>query len=121
MPQPAPAPGDLLLSSSSPSWLEVRQVGGAAGEEVVFRCTFKGERRFLLGDGLKVLAGRPDLVTAQLEGQPAKRLGSIEQVQWRTFKPTDPASASDPASAAETPLRQAPSTHKKVPQASADH
>ena len=103
MPQPAPAPGDLLLSSSSPSWLEVRQVGCAAGEEVVFRGTFKGERRFLLGDGLKVLAGRPDLVTAQLEGQPAQRLGSIEQVQWRTFKPTDPASASDPASAAETP------------------
>lgn len=88
-----PAPGDLLLSSSAPSWLEVRQVGGPAGEEVVFRGTFKGERHFPLGDGLKVLAGRPDLVTARLEGKPAERLGSIEQVQWRTFK----TSAADPS------------------------
>jgi transcriptional regulator with XRE-family HTH domain len=87
---PLPAPGDLLLSSSAPSWLEVRQVGGAAGEEVVFRGTFKGERRFPLGEGLKVLAGRPDLVTARLAGKPAQRLGSIEQVQWRTFKTAEP-------------------------------
>lgn len=94
LPMP-PAPGDLLLSSNAPSWLEVRQVGGAAGEEVVFRGTFKGERRFPLGDGLKVLAGRPDLVTARLEGKPAQRLGSIEQVQWRTFKTATP----DPAAA----------------------
>jgi cytoskeleton protein RodZ len=90
-----PAPGDLLLSSNAPSWLEVRQVGGAAGEEVVFRGTFKGERRFPLGEGLKVLAGRPDLVTARLAGKPAQRLGSIEQVQWRTFKTAAP----DPADA----------------------
>jgi transcriptional regulator with XRE-family HTH domain len=90
-----PAPGDLLLSSNAPSWLEVRQVGGTAGEEVVFRGTFKGERRFPLGDGLKVLAGRPDLVTARMEGKPAQRLGSIEQVQWRTFKTAAP----DPATA----------------------
>lgn len=90
-----PAPGDLLLSSNAPSWLEVRQMGGASGEEVVFRGTFKGERRFPLGEGLKVLAGRPDLVTARLEGQPAQRLGSIEQVQWRTFKTATP----DPAAA----------------------
>lgn len=41
-----PAPGDLLLSSSSPSWLEVRQVGGAAGGEVVFRGTFTGSAVF---------------------------------------------------------------------------
>lgn len=90
-----PAPGDLLLSSNAPSWLEVRQVGGTAGEEVVFRGTFKGERRFPLGEGLKVLAGRPDLVTARLAGKPAQRLGSIEQVQWRTFKTAAP----DPAAA----------------------
>lgn len=83
---PAPAePDQLLLRSTEPSWLEVRDAGGAT----LFRGTLTGEQRFPLGKGLKVLAGRPDLVTAATSGsQEPRPLGRIDQVEWRTFKPT---------------------------------
>jgi cytoskeleton protein RodZ len=71
----------LLLRSSQPSWLEVKQEGG----ESLFRGTLEGERRFPLGSGLQVLAGRPDLVLAQLGSGPAKPLGRIDQVRWQRF------------------------------------
>lgn len=79
-PKPLSSP-QLLLRSSQPSWLEVKQVGG----ESLFRGTFKGERRFPLGGGLQVLAGRPDLVQAQLGNRPAQPLGRIDQVRWQRF------------------------------------
>jgi hypothetical protein len=71
----------LLLRSSQPSWLEVKQEDG----ESLFRGTLEGERRFPLGSGLQVLAGRPDLVLAQLGSGPAKPLGRIDQVRWQRF------------------------------------
>ena len=49
--------------------------------------TLSGERRFPIGQGLEVLAGRPDLVQASLGDQPARPLGPISQVQWRSFAP----------------------------------
>ena len=76
----------LLLRSSQPSWLEVKQEGGAS----LFRGSFKGEKSFPLGSGLRVLAGRPDLVQAQLGNGPAKPLGRIDQVRWRQFKAPAP-------------------------------
>ena len=79
-PQAVASP-QLLLRSSQPSWLEVKQQGG----ESLFRGTFEGERRFPLGSGLQVLAGRPDLVQAQLGSEPAKPLGRIDQVRWQRF------------------------------------
>jgi cytoskeletal protein RodZ len=82
----APSGSELLLSSSQPSWLEVKQKGG----ESLFRGTFEGERRFPLGSGLSVLAGRPDLVKAQLGSGPAKPLGRIDQVRWQQFKAPAP-------------------------------
>ena len=81
-----PTGSELLLSSSQPSWLEVKQQGG----ESLFRGTFEGERRFPLGSGLSVLAGRPDLVKAQLGSGPAKPLGRIDQVRWQQFKAPAP-------------------------------
>lgn len=71
----------LLLRSSQPSWLEVKREGG----ESLFRGTFQGERAFPMGDGLQVLAGRPDLVQAQLGSGPTKPLGRIDQVRWQRF------------------------------------
>jgi len=84
-PQPLSSP-ELLLSSSQPSWLEVKQQGGAS----LFRGTFKGEQSFPLSGGLQVLAGRPDLVQAQLGNGPAKPLGRIDQVRWQQFKAPEP-------------------------------
>ncbi|MCP9941587.1 helix-turn-helix domain-containing protein [Cyanobium sp. ATX 6E8] len=81
-----PSSSELLLISSQPSWLEVKQQGG----ESLFRGTFEGERRFPLGGGLSVLAGRPDLVKAQLGSGPAKPLGRIDQVRWQQFKAPAP-------------------------------
>jgi len=81
---PRPAPDQLLLESRQPSWLEVRTAAG----ETLFRGTFTGEKRFPLGSGLRVLAGRPDLVTASAGTQPPQSLGRIDQVVWRTFRAT---------------------------------
>jgi cytoskeletal protein RodZ len=87
-PAPTPAadvaPDQLLLKSGEPSWLEVRDASGGT----LFRGTFSGEKRFPLGSGLRVLAGRPDLVTAAVGGSEARPLGPIDQVVWRSFKPS---------------------------------
>ncbi|MEA5391073.1 helix-turn-helix domain-containing protein [Cyanobium gracile UHCC 0139] len=88
-PAPAPAaprsaPDQLLLESRQPSWLEVRTATG----ETLFRGTFTGEKRFPLGGGLRVLAGRPDLVTATAGTLEPQTLGRIDQVVWRSFRAT---------------------------------
>jgi cytoskeletal protein RodZ len=80
-PPAKPAAAQLLLRSSQPSWLEVKTATGTT----LFRGTFQGERPFPLGGGLEVLAGRPDLVQAQLGSGPSQPLGPIDQVRWRRF------------------------------------
>jgi cytoskeleton protein RodZ len=88
-PPSRPTPGQtdqLLLRSGQPSWLEVKTETGTT----LFRGTFQGERPFPLGGGLVVLAGRPDLVQAQLGAGPAQPLGPIDQVRWRRFKAPAP-------------------------------
>ncbi len=79
-----PAADALVLRSSQPSWLEVRNGAGVT----LFRGTFTGEKRFPMGEGLKVLAGRPDLVTATAGSQAPRSLGRIDQVVWRSFRAT---------------------------------
>jgi cytoskeletal protein RodZ len=93
-PQTAPDPGqtkatspgpqaELVLRSAEPSWVEVR----AAGGELLFRGTLRGEQRFPLKDDVQVLPGRPDLVTAASGSGQAKALGPIEAVTWYRFSP----------------------------------
>lgn len=79
-----PAAEVLVLQSSQPSWLEVRNAAGVT----LFRGTFTGEKRFPMGQGLRVLAGRPDLVTATAGSQAPRSLGRIDQVVWRSFMAT---------------------------------
>ena len=81
--------GDLLLTSAEASWIEVREQGG----KTLFQGTLLGEQRFPLGQGLQVMAGRPDLVRAKLGGQPERVLGPINAVQWRSFGPASDAKA----------------------------
>jgi cytoskeletal protein RodZ len=77
-----PAEPVLVLQARQPSWLEVRsQVGGA----VLFRGTLVGERRFALGQGLRVLAGRPDRVMVRQGRNAPKALGPISAVRWFSF------------------------------------
>lgn len=80
--QPA-EPGQLTLTSTAPSWLAVRDSQGT----ILFEGTFIGSKRFPLGQGLAVLAGRPDLVVARVGGGAPQPLGPIEAVRWRRFSP----------------------------------
>ena len=79
-------PDQLQLTSSRPSWLEIKTKSGTT----LFRGSFTGERRFPLGQGLEVLAGRPDLVRTQIGGGAAQPMGAIDQVRWRSFKAPAP-------------------------------
>jgi cytoskeletal protein RodZ len=85
---------ELVLRSAEPSWVEVRSASG----EVLLRGTLEGEQRFPLSGELRVLAGRPDLVSASSGGAPARPLGPIEAVTWYRFSP-DLSPAAQPAPA----------------------
>jgi cytoskeletal protein RodZ len=78
-----PSADVLVLNSLEPSWLAVRD---AEGREL-FEGTLTGEKRFPLGQGLDVRAGRPDLVRAAVGDRPAAPLGPIDQIRWYSFKP----------------------------------
>jgi cytoskeletal protein RodZ len=71
----------LTLSSGSNTWLEVKTLKG----QQLFRGDFKGRKGFPLNEGLRVLAGRPDLLLVQVGGTAARPLGSISEVTWQTF------------------------------------
>lgn len=82
---PAAAPEPVLvLQAREPSWVEVRRQPGGA---VLFRGTLVGERRFALAQGLRVLAGRPDLVLVSRGGGAPQVLGPISAVRWVNFGP----------------------------------
>ncbi len=92
----AGSPGVLLLRSKEPSWVEVRDVEG----QVLYSGLLEKEARFRLGKGLRVLAGRPDLVTASVSGGAPRRLGTINEVDWQEFvAPSAPAMAPSPTPA----------------------
>jgi hypothetical protein len=71
----------ITLSSVNHTWLEVKTLKG----KQLFRGDFKGRNLFPLNEGLRVLAGRPDLVLVQVGSTAARPLGSISEVQWQTF------------------------------------
>jgi transcriptional regulator with XRE-family HTH domain len=83
----AQAPIALLISSRQRSWLTVRPL---AGGEPLYRGSFVGERRFPLGEGLLLRAGRPDLVMVSQGAEAPKPLGKISDIRWIAFKPAAP-------------------------------
>jgi transcriptional regulator with XRE-family HTH domain len=96
------------LRSQESSWVEVRDSTG----QVLFRGRLEGEKSFPLGAGLRVLAGRPDLVAGGLAGVSPQPLGSIDQVNWRHIKPgatvaqrPDMPAAPQPSEAPTAPAR----------------
>jgi len=95
-PAPAPAripatttnnPRSLTLTSAEPSWVTVETAAG----KIVYEGLFNGSRRFPIGNGLKVRAGRPDLVRASLDAGAGKPLGTIDQINWVSFGAAAPA------------------------------
>jgi cytoskeletal protein RodZ len=97
----APA-GVLVLRSSQPSWLEVHD----SSQKVLFKGTVQGERSFPVGQGLKVLAGRPDLVLVSLGGSSPRPLGRIDQIRWQSFP--EEATKPQPGVRSATPAAPAP-------------
>jgi cytoskeleton protein RodZ len=71
----------LVLSSQPASWIAVRDRNGLQ----LFAGMVEGEKRFPLGQGLEVLAGRPDLVQVSSGSAKPRALGSISDVKWRRF------------------------------------
>lgn len=89
---PVPA-GQLRLESRQPSWVEVRTLEG----RTLYAAILKGRVQLPLGGGLKVLAGRPDLVRASRGAQLPQPLGTIDRITWVVFDAPAPASAQNPA------------------------
>lgn len=79
--QAIPTGAVLVLRASEASWLEVRSLAG----ERLFEGTLEGEKRFPLGGGLEVMAGRPYAVTASVGNQPPSTLGKVDEIVWRRF------------------------------------
>jgi len=97
----APRSSALLLRTREPSWLEVRGNGG----RVLYRGTLRGEQRFALDQTVRVLAGRPDLVTISIGGSAPRSLGRIEDIRWVVVTP--PAAATSRA-ASPSPISSGP-------------
>lgn len=77
----AAQPLTLTLVADEPSWLEVQHLDGRG----VYAGELQGRLQFPLNGGLKVLAGRPDLVRVQVGNQPERVLGRVDRVDWETF------------------------------------
>lgn len=73
----------LVLSAKEPSWLEVRSLKG----QTLYEGIFQGTKQFRLAGGLKVSAGRPDLVNAAVGAGRPQQLGRIDQIRWVFFEP----------------------------------
>ena len=89
---PVPA-GQLRLESPQPSWVEVRTLEG----RTLYAAILKGRVQLPLGGGLKVLAGRPDLVRASRGAELPQPLGTIDRITWVVFDASAPVAGQNPA------------------------
>jgi hypothetical protein len=85
-PPPVGAPS-ISLRTTGPSWLEVRSTDGV----LLFSGELNGQRNFPLRSGLMIRSGRADLVYLQVNGQPERKLGSVDFLDWAPFRPASPA------------------------------
>ena len=61
-------------------------MGNAAGKRRYCK-TLKGGRRFPIGAGLRLTAGRPDLIQVRTAAQPTRVLGRIDDQHWWVIQP----------------------------------
>ena len=73
---------ELLVIASGPSWIELRDRQG----RTVYGALLNGRKRFRLGAGLSLKAGRPELVQVQLGGRPAQALPPGRWWTWHRFQ-----------------------------------
>jgi len=75
-----------LRSVGGPSWLEVRDLQN----RTVWIGTLRGVRRFPLGQGLRLAAGRPDLIRVRVNQGTERVLGRVEEIGWQRIRPAQP-------------------------------
>jgi len=85
--------GQLRLESPQPSWVEVRTLEG----RTLYAAILNGRVQLPLGGGLKVLAGRPDLVRASRGAELPQPLGTIDRITWVVFDAPAPVTGQNPA------------------------
>jgi hypothetical protein len=82
--EPAGAPA-LRLRARGDCWLHVQTL---AGESLLLDTLQAGEeRRLPLGEGLRLLAGRPDLLEVAVGEGDYRTHGTISQIDWVTIRP----------------------------------
>ena len=79
----SPHPLELLVITHGPSWIELRDLQG----QTLHAALLDGRKRFRLGAGLSLKAGRPELVEVQLGTAPAQALPPGEWWTWHRFEP----------------------------------
>jgi cytoskeleton protein RodZ len=98
-PASSPAAADTLrLWTREPSWVEVRDVTG----RTLFEGTLSGEKRFPIGSGIEVIAGRPHAVMAAVGAASGTPLGGVADIRWKRFSAME-SRLDSPASPAPTP------------------
>ena len=85
-PSPLPAAASLRLEArGGQSWVLVERLGGG---KVVDAILEPGQgKNLLLGSGLKIRSGRPDLLYVGVGMLPAERLGALNDLDWFEFRP----------------------------------
>ncbi|MFM7268157.1 MAG: RodZ domain-containing protein [Cyanobium sp.] len=74
----------LRIKASQPVWVEVEAMDGRS----LLYSLFQGERSFPLGQGLRIRAGRPDLIRVQRNGAEARTLGDVNDLGWHAYPMT---------------------------------
>jgi hypothetical protein len=74
--------GSLRLESREPSWLEVEASDGTS----LYYGLLEGDQSFPVGDGLRIRAGRPDLIEIHWPGGSQQTLGSVDDLDWQEIR-----------------------------------
>lgn len=87
---------DLLLRARGVTWLEVQTL---EGKVVHFDTVQKGEQqRIKMREGLRIRAGRPDLLDVAVDDGAFQVLNPIGELGWKIFRPdVMPRSPSNPS------------------------
>jgi hypothetical protein len=72
------APNTVTIITSQPSWIAIRNRGGA----LLFEGMVEKEKTLTTSQPLEIYAGRPDLVKVLSGRDQQGPLGSIDQVRW---------------------------------------
>lgn len=74
--------GTVRLDSREPSWLEVEARDGTS----LYFGLLEGNQSFPVGEGLRVRAGRPDLIRISWPGGSERVMGSVEDLNWQEIR-----------------------------------